>query len=208
MTETTRHYTSPLRERQARQTRDLILDTLTGLLEDHRADEITTREIARLADVSERTVYRHFPDRRALLAGLGGRLKDLLDEGSPDSNLRTIDDLAVTAVRLMATLDRVHVAARAEALFNADPRHFSDDTRENSERFLALVAAAFPDLDGRDQVSLTAVIRCLLSAQAWLRMREEFGVSGAESGPVVAWVLEIIVGEVRRGGRPGGRQEK
>ncbi len=207
MTETTRHYTSPLRERHARQTRDLILDTLTGLLEDHRADEITTREIARLADVSERTVYRHFPDRQALLVGLGGRLKDLMDEGPPDSNLTTIDDLAGTAVRLMAGLDRQHVAARAEALFNADPRHFSDDTRANSDRFRALVAAAFPHLEEREQVSLTAVIRCLLSAQAWLRMREEFGVPGEESGPMVAWVLEVIFGEVRRGGRIGGPTE-
>ena len=32
-----------------------------------------------------------------------------------------------------------------------------------------------------------AVIRCLVSTQAWLRMHEEFGVPGTESGPVVAW---------------------
>ena len=46
---------------------------LTTLLGDRRADEVTTRDIATLAGVSERTVYRHFPDRRALLDGLSQR---------------------------------------------------------------------------------------------------------------------------------------
>ena len=199
-----RQYSSPLRERHAQQTRDLIIDAVTNLLESHRIDEVTTREIAQSAGVSERTVYRHFPDRNALLAGLTGRLmRSLGDEQNP-MNLRveTIDDLKVTAVRLMLGLEKFHVAARAEALFNADPRRFSPDTRANSEHFAVVVAAILPELGERERIRLAAVIRCLLSAQAWLRMREEFGVAGDESGPVVAWVLDAIVNEVHRGNPP------
>jgi hypothetical protein len=33
-------------------------------------------------------------------------------------------------------------------------------------------------------------------------MREEFGVPGTESGPVVAWVIELIVRELRAGNTP------
>jgi hypothetical protein len=46
------------------------------------------------------------------------------------------------------------------------------------------------------------VIRCLVSTQAWLRMREEFGVPGTESGPVVAWVIDTIIREIRAGNTP------
>ena len=46
------------------------------------------------------------------------------------------------------------------------------------------------------------MIRCLLSSQAWLRMREEFGVPGVESGPTVAWLLDTIFSEIRRGRPP------
>ncbi len=46
------------------------------------------------------------------------------------------------------------------------------------------------------------VIRCLVSTQAWLRMREEFGVPGTESGPVVAWVIDTIIRELRAGNTP------
>ena len=48
-------YTSTLRERQVAQTRELILDAVTALLADRRADEVTTRDIAAEAGVSERT---------------------------------------------------------------------------------------------------------------------------------------------------------
>jgi hypothetical protein len=44
--------------------------------------------------------------------------------------------------------------------------------------------------------------RCLLSAQAWLRMREEFGVPGVESGPTVAWVIDTLFAEIRHGRGP------
>ena len=67
---------------------------------------------------------------------------------------------------------------------------------------LDVVAAGLPELPERDHVRIAAVIRCLVSSQAWLRMREEFGVTGAESGPVVAWVIDTIVRELRAGNTP------
>jgi AcrR family transcriptional regulator len=199
----TRTYTSPLRERQAQQTRDLILDTLTELLDTRRADEVSARDVARAAGVSERTVYRHFPDREALLVGLSDRLLHLAGRARDGRPIETVDDLARGAVELMAGLDEFHVAARAEALLNADPRRYSPATRENTEQFRKMLASAFPDLDERERVRIAAVIRCLLSAQAWLRMREEFGVPGVESGPTVAWVLDTILNEIRQGRGPG-----
>ena len=67
------------------------------------------------------------------------------------------------------------------------------------------MAKELPELGEREQLRLAAVIRCLVSTQAWLRMREEFGVPGAESGPVVAWVIGTIIREVRAGNTPAPR---
>ena len=202
-----RRYSSPLRERHAQQTRDLILDAVTDLLESRRIDEITTREIAQSAGVSERTVYRHFADRDALLAGLTARLMRALDGRQDPSThtIATVDSLKAVAIALMAGLEEFHVAARAEALFNADPRRFSPDTRANSAQFPGVIATILPELSSPDCLRLAAVIRCLLSAQGWLRMREEFGVSGDDAGPMVAWVLDAIVNEVHRGHLPPRR---
>jgi AcrR family transcriptional regulator len=198
----TRSYSSPLRERQAEQTRELLLDTLTELLDARRADEVTTRDLARTAGVSESTVYRHFPDRTALISGLTHRLGARMATEPPGMSLESIDDLPRLAEALGAVLDEHRVEARAEALLNADPRQFSPETAHNTEQFRELIARSFPELDERELAGIGAVVRVLLSSQAWLRMREEFGVPGSESGPIVAWVIELVIDALRRGDRP------
>lgn len=197
---TSKPYTSTLRDRQVAQTREFILDAVTTLLGDRRADEVTTRDIAAAAGVSERTVYRHFPDRAALLEGLIQRLPPL--DAKPSFEAGGLDALAPTSRRLMELLDEHYVNARAEAVLNADPRRFASDTRANTRGMRTLLAKELPHLGERERLRIAAVLRCLVSTQAWLRMREEFGVPGTESGPVVAWVIDTIVRELRAGNTP------
>ena len=201
MRSTTKPYTSTLRERQVAQTREFILDALTTLLGDRRADEVTTRDLAAAAGVSERTVYRHFPDRESLLQGLTRRLPPL-NGVKPSFGMGGLDDLAPTSRRLMEVLDEHYVTARAEAVFNADPRRFAADTQANTREMRELLAKELPELSDREQLRIAAMLRCLVSTQAWLRMREEFGVPGTESGPVVAWVVDTIIRELRAGNTP------
>ncbi|TPW10995.1 MAG: transcriptional regulator [Acidimicrobiaceae bacterium] len=145
---TSKPYTSTLRDRQVAQTRDFILDALTTLLGDRRADEVTTRDIAAAAAVSERTVYRHFPDRDALLEGLSQRLLHL-DGVKSSFGVGGLDDIAPTCRRLMEVLDENYVTARAEAVFNADPRRFAADTQANTRDMRELLAKGLPELGGR-----------------------------------------------------------
>ena len=202
MNDTTRPYSSPLRETQARQTRDLVLDALTALLSERRPDEIATREIAARAGVSQPTVYRHFPDREALLEGLVDRLNQLSEPTKPVADLSTLDRLTAGMTWFFAGADEYAVEATAEALLNADPRRYSQDTRRHSEELQQAVVSELPDLDERHQAQLAGLLRCLGSSQTWLRMREEFGVPGTESGPVVAWAFDTLLREARNGGLP------
>ena len=68
------------RGQQKAQTEARILDAAGRLLEDGRLDEASYSEIARLAGVGERTVYRHFPTRDALMGAFWTRLQT---EGMP-----------------------------------------------------------------------------------------------------------------------------
>ncbi|MGI9646672.1 MAG: TetR/AcrR family transcriptional regulator [Ilumatobacteraceae bacterium] len=198
-----RSYHSPLREEQVRRTRDQILDALTELLADRRADDITTRELAERAGVSQPTVYRHFPDRTALLAGMTERINTLAAESEEGGYaLASIDEVGPRVEWLFAVSDTIPVEMRAEALLNADPRRFGDDTRRHSEEMLAVVAAEFPELDERQHGQLAGLLRILGSSQAWLRMREEFGVPGAEAGPLMRWAVDTLVRAGRAGDLP------
>jgi AcrR family transcriptional regulator len=199
----TRQYSSPLRDEQANRTREQILDALTTLLGEHRADEITTRMIAEGAGVSQPTVYRHFPDRTALMEGLAARVEYLAEGFGPLPT--TIDDWMARAVDMFATADEHAVAATADVILNSDPRRYSGPSRQRSESLLQSLAQAFPELDARDQVRVGAVYRVLASAQTWLRLREEFGMTGAESGEVVGWALGVLTNALQAGEFPARR---
>lgn len=203
--EPTRPYNSPLREEQARKTRDLILDALVELLADRRADDITTREIAEWAGVSQPTVYRHFPDRTALLEGISARVAELAKEAA--GGFASIDEIGPRTEWLFVTSDEFAVEVRAEALLNADPRRYSADTQRHSAELLDVVAADCPELDGRRHVQVAGLLRCLGSSQSWLRLREEFGIHGVESGPLARWAIDTLIAAVRRGELPDLKPE-
>jgi AcrR family transcriptional regulator len=194
-----RPYSSPLREAQARQTRDAILDALTQLLAEQPADEITTRAIAERAGVSQPTVYRYFPDRPALLDGLAHRVDAL---AGTDAWPATLDELVQRTTAFFVGPDSHAAVTTAEAVLNADPRRYSRSTRERTQAMQRLVIEAFPEYGDRDHMRITALLRSIVTIQTWLRMREEFGMSGTESGPVVQWALETLVREIRAGNFP------
>jgi AcrR family transcriptional regulator len=197
----TRQYSSPLRERQASRTRELILDALTELLGERRADEVSTRQIAERAGVSQPTVYRHFPDRTALVEGLAERVEQKA-AASGKSPPATIDEWVTWAVPAFVVADEHAVETTAEAVLNADPRRYSQASRERSRELHASVERWLPELDPRDQTRVTALFRVLASIQTWLRMREEFGLTGAESGETVGWAIKVLADAIRNGEFP------
>ena len=197
-----RPYSSPLRDSQTRRTRELILDALTALLSEVPADQISTREIAQRAGVSQATVYRHYPDRQALLEGLSDRIEARVNTQSTVGEPRSLEDLVAQAVEGHALAEQHAVEATAEALLNSDPRRFARASRARTEALHRLVVASFPDYDERDHLRITALLRNLYTVQTWLRMREEFGIPGTESGPILAWAFQTLVDEIRAGKFP------
>jgi hypothetical protein len=49
---------------------------------------------------------------------------------------------------------------------------------------------------------VAGLLRVLGSVQTWLRMREEYGLDGAESGPLVTWAVKVLEREIRAGRLP------
>jgi AcrR family transcriptional regulator len=107
------------------------------LFEQHGYDQTTTADIARNAGVTERTFFRHFPDKREVLFDGALRLQDTIDEAIAAAG----DDASPLDVALAG------IAATAE-IFNG--------MREHARRRAAIIAAT-PSLQERELLKLAGM---------------------------------------------------
>jgi AcrR family transcriptional regulator len=72
--------TEGLRERKKRQTREAIAHAAMGLFAEHGFDAVTVADVARAADVSEKTVFNYFPAKEDLVVHGGEERRAALIE--------------------------------------------------------------------------------------------------------------------------------
>ena len=102
---------APLR-RDAQRNREAILTTARQLFAE--SGEVPMYEVARSAEVGQATLYRHFPDRSALVLALFAeqleRLERLAAEhaGDPDAIFVLLREVAATQTRFHGMVDCLH----------------------------------------------------------------------------------------------------
>ncbi len=79
------------RDRKKNATRDRLIAEAARLFDTQGFDETTTSEIAEAADVAQRTLFRHFPTKEAVLFGdmvdLRHELREALDDRPDDESV-------------------------------------------------------------------------------------------------------------------------
>lgn len=182
-------YQSTLRARQARQTRELILTCLADLVVEQGTANLSIREVAERAEVSERTVYRHFPTRQDLLDGLARWVRaQITAEGVDESAVTDLEGLRVAIVQTFRSLDRLGPLAEAMVLVSVATESRSTLHEERTQRFRRALEPELRRL-GRDPEAVFGVVRHLLSGLTWYVLRTEMGLDGERAGEAVAEVM-------------------
>lgn len=193
-----RTYNSPLREEQARRTREQILDALVELISDVGAEELNIKDLATRAGVSERTVYRHFPDRQALRDGLF----DSLDERTnwPDTkSVHSMAEIVPIAASSFRIYDANERSVRALVLMNLDPARTATESRRHVTDMHEIVTDEYPHLSEDEIAGVSAMVNLLVSSRTWLRFRDAHDLPGGESARFTTWALDLIRRELDAG---------
>jgi AcrR family transcriptional regulator len=179
-----------LRERQAAQIRDAVLEAVVRELETRSVDDISMAEIAELAGISLRTLYRYFPDRPSLLHAAGERLYETLavpfeiDDASDISN---------------SFLDAAHRLSERPALARALVQTTAGRTARSAARprRVAAIESALTsvtaDLDADHAREAVAVITHLCSATSWVGITDDTPLVSAAAQRAVAWAIDALV---------------
>jgi AcrR family transcriptional regulator len=196
-------YTSPLRARQKEQTRDLILAAVGQILARADFSAVTIAEVARVAEVTDRTIYRHFPTREDLLrefwkVTLQRLSGDLLD--NPDS----LEEMCELTRRLFSMFDAEEGVMRA---ISASPEGRMIRKGPNAARLGKVQQFLAPMLEGnpeRERENVAAAVFTLCSVSVWMHMRDYCGFDGLRAGEAAAGAIELIVEAARRRGETAG----
>ena len=102
------------RERKKQQTRDELMNHAARLFAERGFDSVTTEDIAEAADVSQRTFFRHFPSKEAVLYGHVDELQAAIRHAF---EARPADESNVAAIRAAMRTIADHYAANHEEAF-------------------------------------------------------------------------------------------
>jgi len=186
-----------LRERMKEQTRALIVDELVAALSAGALDGISHDALAKRVGVSRQTVYRYFPDRDALMQALWARLNSELGKGGAPGFPETEEALLAHIAPLFANFDRIApLITIAQSTPQGRAMRLSVKDKR-SDAFLAASAEAAQGLDAGDRKLAAAILQLLVGGQAWLEMREQWDLTGAEMARASAWAVRTLLADLR-----------
>ena len=198
---------APLRERHKSATADSIVAAVGRCLQNVQLADLTFSAVATEANVAERTIYRHFPTKEALLLAWWKSHQESIGQGPYPE----------TAAALLAAPERVFPKfdEQAELMRGAllSPQGRAITMEANEKRTQAVrraVRDGAGDLPEPELTRLCAIVQLLYSGAGWLSMRDFWGLSGEESGRAAAEAIAVLLRSARRRsrGRTSGRERE
>jgi AcrR family transcriptional regulator len=187
-----RPYQSRLREEQAAATRARIIEAAAEKLVPW-ATEIPFEEVAAAVPVSVRTVYRHFPTQRDLLAAVGAYLEE--GAGWRPDEIRA-DTLGATTHRLYAYLGR-HLDTTTGRTDEVE-----EYLRVGRTRRLAPIEREIgPLTEGMDPElarGVMAVFAGFVRVHFLAGMHDHWGLNGEQAGRAVEWAINALLEDLHR----------
>jgi AcrR family transcriptional regulator len=167
-----------LAARHADHTRQWIIDAATDLLEENGSDVPTNAAVAQRAGVSERTVYRYFATREALLDEIAAAVSQRLE--TPEAP-QTPEALLGYPAQLFARFEARAQLTRAALAPEVFARLRDGQAAQRRQAVRRMLQAYLPEASAA-QLSLAAAnIHYLLTATTWHYYRQHFQFDAAQT---------------------------
>lgn len=194
-----------LSDERAELVRRRVLEGVAEVL--GQGEALTFAAVARAAGVPERTIYRHFPTREALLAAVFVWVNQRLGlDGERPSDAA---GLARQVRQMFSGLDSMAPVAR-ELLTTPEgqlARLAANPARQRAT--LAIVQNEAPGLERASARRLAAVLQLLTAASTWQALRDYWDMDGAEAAEASVLAAELLLAGARaRAAASGGRRQR
>jgi AcrR family transcriptional regulator len=182
----TKRYTSHLRQTQVELTQRTIMEAMASVLIEQGPAGDAVKEVASRANVSERTIYRHFPSKEALWDAF---LLWVSDKVGLDDYPKTAEEMLEAVPPMFAMFDEHEELLRA----CLDIRAWSDVWLRGrsgwKEGIGTMLDNSFPNLTEDNKDKAGAVIHMLFNGLTWKTMKDQWGFNGDQAAVATQWAL-------------------
>lgn len=192
-----------LRDDQTTLTRRRIVDAVASMLVDEDPAALSVPAVARRAGVSIRTVYRHFPDKAALVRSVAE-----VDDPARVLPLPAPDGSDLCAYLRQAWSDEVQRPHLRAQLQTPAGQRVRAERRRSQRPFVDLVLDAWSiELDDDSTRRIGDLLQLLTGSAALVELTEVLGESVDEAAATATWAVEALLVHARRTGRVPGADE-
>lgn len=185
---------STLRERQADLTRRLIVDSAIRLLVEDDEHELSVRAVAAAGRMSERTVFRYFESRDALMDAVAAELN--ARQALPPLP-KTEEELLDYPRAIFTSFEANQALTRAALRGEIHERIRSSDRTLRGRRLRELVDAIAPDADANLRRLVASNIHYHVTATTWDHYRVRFGFSQDDTIAAARLAVEQAIAALR-----------
>jgi len=185
-----RRYDNSSRAEKSNNNRQKIIENYVDLLVEKRGEEISLEELAVRADLSTRTLFRFFGDKKSLTRELETHLEMYVTRVAGNLQIMTVEDFAEFSFRVFDEYESLSLAY----LYT----NFGQQSRVLFRRkFNALVMekikAQIPLTNSKEEQNKIHLIITLINANLWSDLRNVYGETGAEMGKTVKWATSTLL---------------
>jgi AcrR family transcriptional regulator len=194
---TRRPYDNTLRRERAEQTRLRIVRAGAELLRTSSMRDwrtVTMRAVAERAGVNQRTVYRHFPNERALRDAV---LHHFEQEAGIELSSMSLDDVGDVTARIFGSISRYAPPVGP----TLDPT-LAEAKQRMQDALRAAVAAATVGWSAEERTLAAAAIDLLWAPTSYERLLLNWDLEHEEAIRVVAWLIDLVEAAIRDGRHP------
>jgi len=188
-----RRYDNSSRAARAEETRTRILDAV--LAECAGEGELSVADIAKRAEVSEATVYRHYPNREALFEAVQEHLDERLGRPRAPKNVQEFRAAVPPLHKFFRENEQLvrTVARRPELRALWEGAH--ERRAGGANRSLRELTSHLPPAEA---TAARAMVLWTISAEAWLALRDYWNLPGDVIEKTATWAMESLLDRLER----------
>ena len=186
-----------LRERQAAGVREDLRSAFVRLIIEEGVNGFSLHDVAEAAGVSDRTLYRYYPSREALVAGVRENENEQMERRLRDlrGNLADLSDTGSFAAAFEVFEEHGDLVRAAALLRQAG---VGDESSQQRNDEIRSVITANADIGEEALGQLFGLIRTLSSSDGWMRLTgEDIGLDSREAGYAVHWAMQVLLAAAR-----------